>query len=74
MRSRNQRSCEITTAQPGKLEQRFFERAQRLDVEVVGRLVEQQHVAAALQHLGQVHAVALAARQLADQLLLVACP
>ncbi len=54
-----------------EVEQRFFERAQRFDVEVVGGLVEQQHVAAALQHLREVHAVALATRQLADGLLLL---
>jgi hypothetical protein len=71
MRSRNQRSCEITTAQPGNASSAFFERAQGFDVQVVGGLVEQQHVAAFLQHLGQVHAIALAARQLADQLLLL---
>jgi hypothetical protein len=45
MRSRNQRSCEITSTLPANLE-RVFERAQRLDVEIVRRLVEQQHVAA----------------------------
>src|SRR5882762_3194595 len=54
-----------------KAEQRALERAQRLDVEVVGRLIEQQQVAAALQQLGEVHAVALAAGELADGLLLV---
>src|SRR6188472_3814759 len=48
-----------------------LERPQRVDVEVVRRLVEQQHVAAALEKLGQVHPVALAARQVADALLLV---
>ena len=32
----------------GEVEQRLFERAQRVDVEVVGRLVEQQQVAAPL--------------------------
>jgi hypothetical protein len=52
--------------------QRVFQRAERFGVEVVGRFVEQQHVAAVLQHLGEVHAVALAARQVADLLLLVA--
>ena len=56
----------------GKILQRFFERAQRVHVEVVGRLVQQQHVVRALQHLRQVHAVALAAREHADRLLLVA--
>jgi hypothetical protein len=58
----------------GEGQQALFERAQRFDVEVVGRFVEQQHVAALLQQLGQVHAVALAARQHADLLLLVASP
>ena len=46
----------------GEVLQRGLQRRQRLDVEVVGRLVEQQEVRAFLQHLGQVHAVALAAR------------
>ena len=46
----------------GEAEQRVFERAQGVDVEIVGGLVEQQHVAAAAQQLGQVHPIALAAR------------
>src|SRR3546814_6178788 len=54
-----------------ELEQRVFQRAQGLDVEVVGRFVEQQHVAALQQGLGQVQAAALTARQRADQFLLV---
>ena len=54
----------------GEVEQRLLERAQRVDVEIVGRLVEQQQVAALLQQLRQVHAVALAARQRADLALL----
>ena len=71
MRSRNQRSWLITTAQPAKRSERLFERAQRVDVEVVGGLVEQQHVAAALQQLRQVQPVALAAGEVLDLLLLV---
>ena len=55
----------------GELQQRIFQRAQGFDVEVVGRLVEQQHVAALQQRLRQVQAAALAAGQRADQLLLV---
>ena len=55
----------------GELDDRVLERAQRVDVEVVGRLVEQQHVAAALQQLGEVDAVPLAAGEIADALLLV---
>ena len=54
-----------------ELEQRLFERAQRVDVEVVGRLVEQQHVAAHQQRLGEMQPVALATREIADALLLV---
>ena len=45
----------------GERQQRLLERAQRVDVEVVGRLVEQQQVAALAQQLREVQAVALAA-------------
>ena len=72
MRSRNQRSWRDHQHAAGELEQRLFQRAQRFHVEVVGRLVEQQHVAALEQRLGQVQAAALAARELPDELLLVA--
>src|SRR5882762_5292232 len=48
----------------GEILQRLLQRAQRVDVEIVGRLVEQQHIGAGFQHLGQMHAVAFAARQL----------
>ena len=54
-----------------EVEQRLFQRAQGFDVEVVGRFVEQQQVAAALQQLRQVHAVAFAAGEVGDALLLV---
>ena len=46
----------------GEVFERLFQRAQGLDVEVVGRLVEQQDVAALLEHLGEMDPVALAAR------------
>ncbi|CAJ7141519.1 Uncharacterised protein [Burkholderia pseudomallei] len=55
-----------------ELEQRVLQRAQRFDVEVVRRLVEQQHVAAGDQRLREVQAAAFAAGQVADDLLLVA--
>jgi hypothetical protein len=55
----------------GEGEQRVLEVAQGVDVEVVGRLVEQQQVAALFDQLGEVDAVALAAGQHADLLLLV---
>src|SRR6266568_7267102 len=55
----------------GEILERLLERAQGIDVEIVGRLVEQDHVGAGLEHLGEMHAVALAPRELADLLLLV---
>src|SRR6478672_4211309 len=55
-----------------EVEQRLLERAERVDVEIVGRLVEQQQVAALLQQLRQVNPVPLAARQRADLALLPA--
>src|SRR5882762_9304781 len=51
--------------------QGVLEGAQRFDVQIVGRFVEQQDVAARLQNLRQVHAIAFAARQVADHLLLL---
>src|SRR5882724_9683605 len=45
----------------GKILQRLFERAQGIDVEIVGGLVEQQDIGAGFEHFGQMHAVALAA-------------
>ncbi len=45
----------------GEIEQRVLERAQRVDVQVVGRLVEQQQVAARAQQFGEMQAVAFAA-------------
>src|SRR6185503_15493290 len=54
-----------------EIQQRVLERAQRLDVEVVRRLVEQQQVAARGEHLGEMNAIALAAGEQADLLLLV---
>ena len=59
MRSRNQRSWLITTAQPGNAQQRVLERPEGVHVEIVGGLVEEEDVAAATEHLGQEHPVAL---------------
>ena len=55
----------------GVILERLLEGAEGLDVEIVGRLVEQQDVGARLQDLGEVDAVALTAGELADLLLLV---
>jgi hypothetical protein len=82
IRSRNQRSWLMDPVQEpavvaddqraaGEAQERFLQRPERVHVQIVGRLVEQQHVGAGLQHLGQMHPVALAAGQLADLLLLV---
>ena len=56
---------------PREGQQRVLEGAEGIHVEVVGGLVEQQQVAAALQQGGQVHAVALAPREIAHLLLLI---
>src|SRR6202012_336251 len=55
----------------GEILKSLFQRAQRIDVEIVGRFVEQQHIGAGFEHLGEMHAVALAARKLTNLLLLV---
>ena len=44
----------------GKIEQSVLEGPQGVDVEVVGGLVQQQDVAATLQELGEMDAIALA--------------
>src|SRR5690606_31150569 len=54
-----------------EVQQRFLEGAQRLDVEVVRRLVQQQHVAARAKQLREMDAVALAAGEKPHLLLLV---
>src|SRR5581483_3557573 len=56
---------------PGEIEERVLERAQRVDIEVVRRLVEQEEVAAAAQQLREMDAIALPARELPDRLLLI---
>jgi hypothetical protein len=54
----------------GELEQRVLQRAQRLDVEVVRRLVEEEQVAALLEGQREVEAVALTTGEHAGLLLL----
>eukprot|EP00966_Prymnesium_polylepis_P088909 2057388-Prymnesium_polylepis.2 len=55
-----------------KVEQCLLERAHRIDVQVVGRLVHQQQVAPRAQQLRELHTIALAARQVGHTLLLIA--
>ena len=45
----------------GKFLQRRFQRPQRVDIQIVGGLIEQKKIGARFQHLGQMHAVAFAA-------------
>jgi hypothetical protein len=52
-------------------EQRLFQRAQRVDVEIVGGLIEEQEIAAALEQLGQVEAIAFATGEDPHLLLLI---
>src|SRR4051794_32770252 len=55
----------------GELGERVLERAQGVDVEVVRRLVEEQHVAAHEQRLGEMQPVALTAGEIAHLLALI---
>ena len=72
IRSRNgQRSCEIARPRSRRSPQGLLEHAQRVDVEVVGRLVEEEQVPAGAQQLREVDTVALAAGEVGDALLLV---
>ena len=55
----------------GEFEQRVLERAERVDIEVVRRFVEQEEVRPTLEQLGHVHAIPLATGEGADQSLLI---
>src|SRR5207253_6176025 len=54
-----------------EIQERFFQGTKRVHIKIVGRLIEQEQVAAAAEQLGQVDAVALAAGQLANLALLI---
>src|ERR1700682_3657838 len=58
----------------GEFLQRVLERPQRLYVEVVRGFIEQQYVAPVEERLGEMQSPALAARQVAHELLLVLPP
>ena len=55
----------------GEIQERFFQGAQRVHVEVIRGLVQEQQVAAALQQFRQVDTIPFAAGEVADPLLLV---
>ena len=70
-RFKNQRSWRDHDGAAGKHVQPVFQRAQGVDVQVVGRLVQEQQIGVAGEDLRQVDAVALAAGEVLHQLLLV---
>src|SRR5262245_33151379 len=53
------------------VDKRFFEGPERVDIQVIGGLIEQQQVRTALQQLGQVYPIAFTAGQRADLALLL---
>ena len=65
-RSRKYRSCETTTRVPGPAVEEVLQHRQRLDVEVVGGLVEQQHVGLGEQQPQHLEAPPLATGEVAD--------
>ena len=65
-RSRNARSCVTNTTAPAIVGEERFEPGDRLDVEVIGRLVEQQQVGLADERARQQDAALPAARQRVD--------
>ena len=66
--SRKRWSCEMTSAQPSVAGEELLEPADREDVEVVGRLVEEEHVGPAEEHLREEHAQLEAARERRERL------
>ena len=63
----NARSCDTSTKAPGYSARKLSRRSMAAEIEVVGRLVEQQQIRLLHQHLGQLQAAALAARQRVDR-------
>ena len=68
--SKNHRSWEMTSAEPGR-QQYLLQCPQCLHIQVVGRLIQQQYVGTLFQKLGEVQAVALSAREILHKFLLV---
>src|SRR5512135_441388 len=56
---------------PGKGQKGILQRAKSIDIKIVGRLIKEQQIAAALEHLGQVDAVAFTPGEIPDSLLLI---
>ena len=67
MLSRNARSWLTSSTVPAKVGDQLFEQLERLDVEIVGRLVHHQDVGRTREEPREHQAVALAARQRLDR-------
>ena len=55
----------------GKVEQRDFQRPQGINVEIIGRFIEQQNVCTGHQRLGQMQSIAFATGEVPHLLLLI---
>ena len=55
---------------PTKVLDRLFKRTHRVHIEIVRRLVKENHIVPLMQHAGKMHAVALTTRKISAQLLL----
>ena len=55
----------------GEFDQRVFQRFQRLNIQIIRGLIEQQQIAALLQGEGKIQTIALATGEYAGQFLLV---
>ena len=55
----------------GKIFQRFFQRPKRIDIQIVRRFIEQKDVRSLFKDFGKMNAIALAAGEKADRLLLI---
>jgi len=69
-RSRNQRSCEIISADTGESFEGVLQRAQGVHVQIIARSSAAAH-GTGFQHLGQMDAIPLATGERADFLLLI---
>src|SRR5215471_7021423 len=56
---------------PGKVLERFLQSTQRVDVQVICRLVQQDYVCALLEHFREMYAISFATRERSDFLLLI---
>src|SRR2546426_11575688 len=55
----------------GEIDERFLQRSQSIDIEIIRRLVEQQEIPTRLEQLGKMKSVSLSARETPNFLLLI---